>query len=142
MPSNTEYAAPGQTPEATGSQRPVQATRPVGYGNVPPTIAMRNVTLVYPAQPDKPALDNVSLDIMPQGSATAAYQVKYSDVRATKAGNIAHNINANATIEKKKMSFSLTYKNIDWNGNVKIDRSIPNGYSRMSASSLSSIFAN
>ncbi len=84
----------------------------------------------------------VSLDIMPQGSATAAYQVKYSDVRATKAGNIAHNINANATIEKKKMSFSLTYKNIEWNGNVKIDRSIPNGYSRMSASSLSSIFAN
>ena len=84
----------------------------------------------------------VSLDIMPQGSATAAYQVKYSDVRSTQAGNIAHNINANATIEKKKMSFTLTYKNIDWNGNVKIDRSIPSGYTRMKASALSSIFAN
>ncbi len=30
-----------------------------------PTISLQNVTVVYPAQPNKPALDNVSLDIYP-----------------------------------------------------------------------------
>lgn len=83
-----------------------------------------------------------SLDIVPQGSTTAAYQVKYSDVRGTTAGNIAHAINANATIENKKMAFSLNYKNIEWNGNVKIDHSLPSGYSRMSARDLFSMFSN
>ena len=83
-----------------------------------------------------------SLDIMPTGSTTAAYQVKYSDVRGTRAGNIAHSVNVNATIEKKKMAFSLTYKDIDWNGKVKIDKGISNGYSRMSARDLFNMFSN
>ncbi|MBR5673699.1 MAG: DUF4292 domain-containing protein [Muribaculaceae bacterium] len=83
-----------------------------------------------------------SLDIVPSGSTTAAYQVKYSDVKSTAAGNIAHGINANATVDNKKMALSLTYKNIDWNENVKIDRSIPGGYSRMSARDLFSLFSN
>lgn len=83
-----------------------------------------------------------SLDIVPAGSTTAAYQVKYSDVRNTTAGNVAHSINANATLEKKKMSFSLTYKNIDWNEKVKIDMGIPDGYKRMSARDLLSMFSN
>ena len=30
-----------------------------------PTISLRNATLIYPAQPNKPALDGVSLDIYP-----------------------------------------------------------------------------
>ena len=30
-----------------------------------PTVSFKNVTLIYPAQPNKPALDNVSLDIYP-----------------------------------------------------------------------------
>ncbi len=83
-----------------------------------------------------------SLNIAPTGNAAAAYQVKYSDVRGTSAGNIAHSIVADATIENKKMALSLTYKNIEWNGNVKIDRSLPNGYSRMSARDLFSLFSN
>ena len=83
-----------------------------------------------------------SLDIMPAGSTTPAYMVKYSDVRTTAAGNIAHAIDANATVEKKKVSFSLSYKDIDWNGNVKIDKSIPGNYSRMNARDLFSMFAN
>ena len=83
-----------------------------------------------------------SLNIAPTGNAAAAYQVKYSDVRGTSAGNIAHSIVADATIENKKMALSLTYKNIEWNGNVKIDRSLPNGYSRMSACDLFSLFSN
>ncbi len=83
-----------------------------------------------------------SLDIVPAGSTAAAYQVKYSDVRGTKAGNIAHGVNVAATIEKKKMAFSLSYKDIDWNGKVKIDKGIPGGYSRMSAKDLFSMFSN
>ena len=81
-----------------------------------------------------------SLNITPQGSATAAYQVKYSEVKATSAGNIAHAVNANATIENKKMALSLNYKDIEWNNNVKIDKSIPSNYSRMSARDLFSMF--
>ena len=83
-----------------------------------------------------------SLDIVPTGSTTATYQVKYSDVRGTSGGNIAHAINVNATVDKKKLSFSLTYKNIDWNGDVKIDRSMPSGYKRMSSADLFSMFGN
>ena len=82
----------------------------------------------------------VSLDITPQGSSTAAYQVKYNDVRSTQAGNIAHSIIVNATMQNKKLDFTLNYKNIDWNGNVKIDRNIPSGYTRMKATDLFSIF--
>ena len=83
-----------------------------------------------------------SLDIVPTGSSSAAYQVKYGDVRTTSAGNIAHDINVDATVDKKKMAFSLEYKNIDWNKEVKIDRNIPSGYKRMSAKDLFSLFAN
>ena len=81
-----------------------------------------------------------SLDIVPQGSSTAAYQVKFGDVKSTTAGNIAHDINVDATVEKKKMSFSLNYKDIDWNKQVKVDRNIPSNYKRMSAASLFSLF--
>ena len=84
----------------------------------------------------------ISLDIVPQGSTTPAYQVKYSDVKQTVAGNIAHGINANAAVDKKKMAFSLTYKDIDWNGKVKIDRNIPEGYKRMSANDLFNMFGD
>ena len=83
-----------------------------------------------------------SLDIVPASGSGAAFQVKYSDVRSTTAGNIAHSINADATVDNKKMALSLTYKNIEWNGNVKIDRSLPSGYSRMSAKDLFSMFSN
>ena len=40
------------------------------------------------------------------------------------------------------VAFSLTYKNIDWNGNVKMDKEMPKGYSRMSAKDLFSMFSN
>ena len=84
----------------------------------------------------------ISLDIVPAGSSTAAYQAKYSDVRNTAAGNIAHNINANATIEKKQVALSLSFKDIEWNGKVKMDMGIPGSYKRMSARDLFSMFAN
>lgn len=90
----------------------------------------------------EPSKRITSLDIVPTGATVAAYQVKYSDVKGTEAGNIAHGIDVDATVEKKKLSFSLDYKSIDWNRSVKIDRSIPSGYKRMSASDLFSLFSN
>lgn len=84
----------------------------------------------------------VSLEIIPNGSAVAAYQVNYSDVQGTPAGNIAHGIKANADIKGRKIDFSLSYKDIDWNGKVKIDTSIPTNYKRMSASALFSLFVD
>ena len=83
----------------------------------------------------------VSLDIVPQSTTGSNYQVKYSDVKATQAGNIAHGIKVNATVEKKRLDFTLSYKNIDWNGKVKIDRNLPSGYTRMKATDLFSLFS-
>ena len=57
--------APGAAAGATGQYRPVQRQRSAAMGNVPPTVAMRHLSVVYPAQPDKPALDDISVDIMP-----------------------------------------------------------------------------
>ena len=83
-----------------------------------------------------------SLDIVPTSGTAAGYQVKYSDVHSTRAGNIAHAIDVNATVEKKQVSFSLNYKNIDWNGKVNIDTTVSKNYKRMSARDLFSIFSN
>ncbi len=83
-----------------------------------------------------------SLNIVPAGSTAPAYQVKYSGVRSTTAGNIAHDIDVDATVDKKKVAFSLEFKNIDWNGKVKIDKNIPSGYKRMNARDLFSMFSN
>ena len=82
------------------------------------------------------------LNITREGSAEPSYKVKYGVVNRTPAGNIAHNIDVDATVEKKKIAFSISYKNIDWNGSVKIDRNIPSGYKRMSAADLFSLFSN
>ena len=84
----------------------------------------------------------ISLNLMPEGGTAHTYQVKYSNVKATDAGKIAHDINVNATIEKKKFDLTLIYKNIDWNGNVKIDHGMPSGYKRMNARDLLSMFGN
>lgn len=82
------------------------------------------------------------LNITREGSVEPSYKVKYGAVNRTPAGNIAHNIDVDATVEKKKIAFSISYKNIDWNGSVKIDRNIPSGYKRMSAADLFSLFSN
>ena len=83
-----------------------------------------------------------ALDIVPPDGTTASYQVKYGDVKKTVAGNIAHDIDVNAAVEKKKLAFSISYKDIDWNKQVKIDRNIPSGYKRMKATDLFSLFSN
>ncbi len=50
----------------TAGVRPIiDEPAPVVSREGTPTISLRNVTVIYPAQPNKPALDNVSLDIYP-----------------------------------------------------------------------------
>lgn len=70
-------AEPAPAPEPVEEEREVLApqarpTRDSIMGPVPevsrtgtPTISLKNVTLIYPSQPNKPALDDVSLDIYP-----------------------------------------------------------------------------
>ena len=82
----------------------------------------------------------VSLNIVPASSSTPVYQVRYSNIKATAAGNIAHTMRADGNINKKKLALDLDYNNIDWNGNVKIDHNIPANYTRVSARELLSLF--
>ncbi len=82
--SNAPFAAPGPVTTVTASTSPEAQAADLGYTphglysslgseeNAPrvnrdlePTISMRNVTKIYPAQPNKPALEDVSLDIYP-----------------------------------------------------------------------------
>ena len=83
-----------------------------------------------------------ALDIVPPDGTAATYQVKYTDVKKTAAGNIAHDVDVNAAVDKKKLAFSISYKDIDWNKTVKIDSNIPSGYKRMKAADLFSLFSN
>ena len=64
---------PAETPgdNAGSGQQAGGLYAPLGEGGVSiphegtPTISLKNVTMIYPAQPNKPALDDVSLDIYP-----------------------------------------------------------------------------
>ena len=50
----------------TGTARPfIDEPSPAVSREGTPTISLRNVTVIYPSQPNKPALDDVSLDIYP-----------------------------------------------------------------------------
>ena len=51
--------------DVTGVRPLIDEPAPVVSREGTPTISLRNVTVIYPAQPNKPALDNVSLDIYP-----------------------------------------------------------------------------
>ncbi len=76
-PQQAGASAAGLTVREDEAQAPAQpgftsVFAPIDGSNAPvvartgtPTISLRNVTLIYPAQPNKPALDDVSLDIYP-----------------------------------------------------------------------------
>jgi len=54
------------TPQAMPANRPIiDEPAPQVSRDGTPTISLRNVTVIYPAQPNKPALDDISLDIYP-----------------------------------------------------------------------------
>ena len=83
-----------------------------------------------------------SLNITPASASTSAYQVRYSNVKKTTAGNIAHTFRANGTVGKKRLTLELNYNNIEWNGSFKIDHSLPSSYSRVNANQLLNLFSN
>lgn len=83
-----------------------------------------------------------SLNITPASASTSAYQVRYSNVKKTTAGNIAHTFRANGTVGKKRLTLELNYNNIEWNGSVKIDHSLPSSYLRVNANQLLNLFSN
>ena len=73
VPDPLAEPAPTPAPQAAPEVvRPAAAPRPFIDEPAPevsregtPTISLRNVTVIYPAQPNKPALDDISLDIYP-----------------------------------------------------------------------------
>lgn len=69
---------PVESTGADGSEQPAEEPKPTSvYSSLTsddapevsrtgtPTVSFKNVSLIYPAQPNKPALDNVSLDVYP-----------------------------------------------------------------------------
>ena len=69
--ASTDIVPSGNDANATSQGQKASLYAPLGEeGNVvsrtgTPTISFKNVTMIYPAQPNKPALDNVSLEIYP-----------------------------------------------------------------------------
>ena len=69
--ASTDIVPSDNDANATSQGQKASLYAPLGEeGNVvsrtgTPTISFKNVTMIYPAQPNKPALDNVSLDIYP-----------------------------------------------------------------------------
>ena len=55
----------GVRPQAGGLYAPLEGAGAVVPHTGTPTISLQGVTVIYPAQPNKPALDNVTLDIYP-----------------------------------------------------------------------------
>ncbi len=81
----------------------------------------------------------LSLNVTPDGATQTVYSVDYSDVKTTLAGKVAHNVGVSGTVGGNPLNFTLSYKDITWNESVKIDTSIPSGYTRADISSLASI---
>ena len=62
----SEPADPAEQPGFTSVFAPLaDESAPTVPRTGTPTVSFKNVTLIYPAQPNKPALDDVSLDIYP-----------------------------------------------------------------------------
>ena len=62
----SEEAPSAVMPQAAPAKRPIiDEPAPQVSREGTPTISLRNVTVIYPAQPNKPALDDISLDIYP-----------------------------------------------------------------------------
>lgn len=84
-----------------------------------------------------------SLEVKPErvsSKVQGSYTVNYADVVLTLAGNVAREAGIATTIKGKPLSLTLYYDDMKWNGDVEADLTVPDGYSKMDASKLFSIF--
>lgn len=80
-----------------------------------------------------------ALQVIPDGAKSTTYSVNYDEVKKTVAGNVAHSVSIDGTIKGNAFNISLDYNDITWNQAVKIDSSIPSGYSKADIRSLTNI---
>lgn len=83
------------------------------------------------------ALKILSSTVKPHGgSKKDTYSVVYGNVKKTLAGNVPHSLKVSTVMNGSTVKLSLDYQSLKWNGDVKIDTSLPKNYDRMSGSSL------
>lgn len=82
-----------------------------------------------------------SLVVTPEtGKKGSTYEVKYSDVVATIAGNIARAVAIASDFNGKAFNISLNMSNLEWNdGKLTIDTSTPKNYTRIDGDDIFSI---
>ena len=81
-----------------------------------------------------------SLNVHYNGRSQATYQVNYADVQYTLGGPVAHEVSIATQIKGKDLMLDLSYNNIGWNSQLKVDTTIPKGYTRIDGKQLFSIF--
>lgn len=81
-----------------------------------------------------------SLNVHYNGRSQATYQVNYADVKYTLGGPVAHEVSIATQIKGKDLMLDLSYNNIAWNSQLKVDTTIPKGYTRIDGKQLFSIF--
>lgn len=81
----------------------------------------------------------IAVDVTPTRGTKTPYTARYSDIKLTLAGAVAHHADVAATVGNSKFTLSLDLKDITWNTQVNIDNSKPNGYQRMDGHQITSI---
>ena len=81
-----------------------------------------------------------SLNVHHNGRSQATYHVNYADVKYTLGGPVAHEVSIATQIKGKDLMLDLSYNNIGWNSQLKVDTTIPKGYTRIDGKQLFSIF--
>ncbi|MDO4511032.1 MAG: DUF4292 domain-containing protein [Bacteroidales bacterium] len=84
-----------------------------------------------------------ALEVIPASSTdkVTTYSVDYADVKTSLAGYIASKVNVATKINRQPLSLSLEYSGYTWNEEVVIDTKIPANYTRVTGSSLLSLFS-
>ncbi|MBR5727450.1 MAG: DUF4292 domain-containing protein [Muribaculaceae bacterium] len=84
----------------------------------------------------------IAVNVTPTTGTKIPYTARYSDVRFTLAGAVAHHADVAATVGNSKFTLALDLKDITWNTQVNIDDSKPTGYQRMNGHQITSILGD
>ncbi|MBQ0114356.1 MAG: DUF4292 domain-containing protein [Bacteroidales bacterium] len=107
-----------------------------GY-NITPEIQAKGIT--YSFDFDKNGCIE-SLNITTASKSDQTYKVEYDNIQPTTAGMVAHSIGINGTAKGTELNFELSYRDITWNKDIKIDTAIPSNYKKIELKSLNSLF--